>query len=133
MPIRSCLSCEHLTFHDVDSYAFAVGAKPMPSEAADYGEPYYFDLNWMSVKLTQLLLAEVMQCTAMPLGLGTLADWWLRNKCHERHLRVVVLACASMVAEQEREPTPATVAALTTGFLTQGYSVLNIGEAAPGW
>jgi hypothetical protein len=31
----------------------------MPSEAADYGEPYYFDLNWMSVKLTQLLLAEV--------------------------------------------------------------------------
>jgi hypothetical protein len=37
----------------------AVDAKPMPSEAADYGEPYYFDLNWMSVKLTQLLLAEV--------------------------------------------------------------------------
>jgi hypothetical protein len=31
----------------------------MPSEAADYGEPYYFDLNWMSIKLTQLLLAEV--------------------------------------------------------------------------
>jgi hypothetical protein len=40
----------------------AVQAKPMPSEAADYGEPYYFDLNWMSVKLTQLLLAEVMSC-----------------------------------------------------------------------
>ena len=42
---------------DID--AAAVEAKPMPSEAADYGEPYYFDLNWMSIKLTQLLLAEV--------------------------------------------------------------------------
>ena len=41
------------------SVVAAVKVKPMPSEAADYGEPYYFDLNWMSIKLTQLLLAEV--------------------------------------------------------------------------
>jgi hypothetical protein len=44
----------------------AVEAKPMPSEAADYGEPYYFDLNWMSVKLTQLLLAEVSMPHFLP-------------------------------------------------------------------
>lgn len=37
----------------------AVDAKPMPSAAADYGTPYYFDLNWMSIRLTQRLLAKV--------------------------------------------------------------------------